>query len=562
MPDMLLTWDGRLSGTNGGDIVPYGRWAYTVDAEFIRVRQVRHRPKEVLIDDTETVRHWVTIRRLRPGPPSVAAVPPLTNVPLLLLSGTRPANTSIWVDGAERVPLDASTTWNTTKTLVEGANSIVVTVRDIVGTESLPVTVRVTLDTVLPSEPVMSLPPEVTTTRTQVLSGTKEAGTAVLINGEVVVPTNDQTTWSATVTLQEGENRFVVQSVDRAGNKSMVAGSETAQCVTGKPVIGDLSVAPSEIRVGENAQIRYRLYAAVPPLENGQLKVTVQIEDGDRIVRTLSSVAQSGDPTGPEYTVSWDGADGSGQPVAVNTSYRVVVSADRANPTTLPPSLANANPQETAVVVVGSQHAASSDGKLELIFRPDDAKVTITRSPILSQQAGRMMMARGLRGVSGLYEIRAERALSGPVVGVYKTGRLDGWLIRPFFWEESLQDWVALTRSNWSRNSQAVSFALPRPGLLVLAGTEDATPPEIRATSVVKGRLEIQAIDRGRGVNTERMRVGQGSKDLTRQAGVQLLNGVHEILVVVKGYDPAGGAVSVYLEDWVGNGRLHVLRNP
>ena len=61
---------------------------------------------------------------------------------------------------------------------------------------------------------------------TQVLSGTKHAGTGIMINGVLMVAVNDDSQWSAEVNLTEGVNRISVFAVDSQGERS-IAISET-----------------------------------------------------------------------------------------------------------------------------------------------------------------------------------------------------------------------------------------------------------------------------------------------------------------------------------------------
>ncbi|MBI4860718.1 MAG: hypothetical protein HY815_10725 [Candidatus Riflebacteria bacterium] len=548
-----LPFDGR--GLDGELIAP-GDHPWCATARFLRFKQTGTLDK--VIGVSGVVRGTILVFP-RPDPPSVDPVPALTNVPLVALSGTKPVHTALLVNGVERVALSPSTTWNTTKTLIEGPNSISFSDRDAFGNESFAVTVRVTLDATPPAAPEVSVPPEVTSTRTQTLSGTKEPGSAILINGVVVVSANDRTTWSVPVVLQEGVNQYLVECMDAAGNKSLAAGNQVAQVAHEKPVIGELLATPPEVEAGTPVQIQYRLFAQVPPQENAALRVLVRIEDGDRVIRTVFSGVQPGDPTGLPYTTTWDGREDTGQPVAVNTSYRVVVSADRVSPATMPPELADANAKETAVVVIGSQHASSRDGKLQLVFRPDDARVTITRSPVLSAEAGRRLAVRELRPAGGCYLIEADRALTSPVVGLYIHGSENGQWLRPVFWDEAQQDWTPISRANWNPTTGRLSFALPGPGLIVLASSQDAQPPTVTQPVRTGSVLQIHAMDRASGVNATRLRLRQQRQEVTGRTGVQLVNGVHDVLLTVNGFDPQQGPLELYVEDWAGNGHLHVV---
>ncbi|MFZ2949739.1 MAG: LamG-like jellyroll fold domain-containing protein, partial [Desulfuromonadaceae bacterium] len=86
---------------------------------------------------------------------TVNLVPSPIKTPTIILSGTKPANTAIVVNGNILVPLDGTTIWQANYTLSQGMNTIPVTARDSQNLDSLPVTLTVVLDTT---------PPQVTTT--------------------------------------------------------------------------------------------------------------------------------------------------------------------------------------------------------------------------------------------------------------------------------------------------------------------------------------------------------------------------------------------------------------
>lgn len=65
--------------------------------------------------------------------------------------------------------------------------------------------------------------PVVTTQSSVTVGGTKTAGTTVWINGAQIAATSDATTWTATVSLSEGDNVLVVVAKDAAGASSAEA---------------------------------------------------------------------------------------------------------------------------------------------------------------------------------------------------------------------------------------------------------------------------------------------------------------------------------------------------
>jgi len=79
------------------------------------------------------------------------------------------------------------------------------------------------LDTVPPAAPTLVIAAAATNLPSQVLTGTKDAFTAVVINGIERVALDEQTTWSCTYPLTEGVNTLSVVARDAAGNLSAAA---------------------------------------------------------------------------------------------------------------------------------------------------------------------------------------------------------------------------------------------------------------------------------------------------------------------------------------------------
>jgi|GEM_PF-3580818 len=97
--------------------------------------------------------YYDTDPTIPPGQPVVTStVPAVTNQTTLTLSGTKEANTSIWINGAEVVALDNLTTWTATVNLAtEGNNPIDIKAKNSNGLESTVKALTVLRDTVLPT---------------------------------------------------------------------------------------------------------------------------------------------------------------------------------------------------------------------------------------------------------------------------------------------------------------------------------------------------------------------------------------------------------------------------
>lgn len=151
--------------------------------------------------------------------PLVGDMATLTHQNRITLFGSKDAGTAIFLDGIQRVPRDNGTTWSTVVDLVEGLNTFGVEAMDDLGNLSDQSTVSITLDTAAPSVPtISSVSP--TPTNPVTLSGTKEPGTFIRLNGRRISMLSDDTTWTYQATLVSGSNTLLVTAVDAAGNES------------------------------------------------------------------------------------------------------------------------------------------------------------------------------------------------------------------------------------------------------------------------------------------------------------------------------------------------------
>ena len=155
-----------------------------------------------------------------PTQPTLNTVSSPTNISPQILSGTKEANTSIWINGLKVVPINPITTWSYFFNLSEGENNISITSQDSAGNESDEATVKIILDTISPAAPSLHGVITPTNISTQTLSGTKESNTSIWINGVEVVPLDPSVNWSYSYNLSEGTNDISITSWDAAGNES------------------------------------------------------------------------------------------------------------------------------------------------------------------------------------------------------------------------------------------------------------------------------------------------------------------------------------------------------
>jgi parallel beta-helix repeat protein len=155
-----------------------------------------------------------------PETPTLEDVVSPTNISPQTLSGTKKANTSIWINNIEVIPVNSSTTWTYDFNLSEGENNISITSKDSAGNESSEATAKIILDSILPITPTLNEVITPTNISIQILSGTKETNSSIWLNGVEVVPLNLSTDWSYSYNLSEGNNNISVTSRDAVGNES------------------------------------------------------------------------------------------------------------------------------------------------------------------------------------------------------------------------------------------------------------------------------------------------------------------------------------------------------
>ncbi|MBI5847213.1 MAG: hypothetical protein HZB31_04570 [Nitrospirae bacterium] len=159
-----------------------------------------------------------------PVQPTVSAVISPTKTATQTISGTKPADTAIVINGVQKVALDASTTWSCVYTLSEGLNSLSITARDLSENDSTPANVTITLDS---TPPVFTVDTYKTpwAAATQNISGRKEPGSIVKINEVQIFGADDlNSKWSFTVNLSAGiTNHFVLTASDALGNTTSTA---------------------------------------------------------------------------------------------------------------------------------------------------------------------------------------------------------------------------------------------------------------------------------------------------------------------------------------------------
>ena len=193
-------------------------------------------------------------------PPSIPVISNTatgTNQTTVTLTGTKEANSNIWVNGAQATAFDATTIWGTLAlALSEGANSFSVTSKDGAGNTSTAAIYSITKDTGIPGTPVLSAPSSaVESTATITGSGT-EAGATVYQNGTATSTVVDGTGgFTLSVSVVDGPNTFSIKTVDVGGNESPTANITIQKNSGGTMMISSSSHSHSRIDTEEDNDV-------------------------------------------------------------------------------------------------------------------------------------------------------------------------------------------------------------------------------------------------------------------------------------------------------------------
>ena len=139
----------------------------------------------------------------------------------ILVSGTKDANGNLIINGETIIPWDNEVTWSYNLPLTLGDNKFTIVSRDRTGNSSQEIEFTITrLENKFVPTPTINSFKLTTSEATQVLSGGKDINTAIIINGQEVVPLNNETTWQATVALHYGRNTFSIVARSAVGYES------------------------------------------------------------------------------------------------------------------------------------------------------------------------------------------------------------------------------------------------------------------------------------------------------------------------------------------------------
>lgn len=150
---------------------------------------------------------------------NVEPIPSFVNTPVITIKGSTDKGATVYIND-EEIDVDEEGKFETSYTLIEGLNTIVIRAEK--GTLTKTKRISVTLDTTPPKLQVII--PENVLERIFEIKGTTEVGATVTINDEPVL-VNPDGSFSYTLTIPVGENEIqvVVKAQDKAGNVSTVS---------------------------------------------------------------------------------------------------------------------------------------------------------------------------------------------------------------------------------------------------------------------------------------------------------------------------------------------------
>ncbi len=207
---------GLAMWVNGIEILPAGpetEWEYSTDLivgdnvfEFYTKKDVETASKRI----TQSITYEVPT-------PVIEPIENPTTSTRILLNGTKRANTSIWINGEEVVPINDQTVWNYEIALLIEQNTFEIHAEDRLSQEGDSLQLNLTYFAQAPTVDDFEQPVK---TNPFTIRGEKALYMSIWVNGEEVVPMDEKTTWQTSLKLEKGINSFIVFSKNEFGVES------------------------------------------------------------------------------------------------------------------------------------------------------------------------------------------------------------------------------------------------------------------------------------------------------------------------------------------------------
>lgn len=192
---------------NGAEVVPLDENAsWSASVEVMEGKNTLSIiAKSATGQESEKIRKTTNLDLTKPAAPSITdMIPPVVMEKMYVLKGQKEAGTGIAIDGMVVVEPDATTEWMAEVMLSSGPNTIVVEARDACRASD-PLSVSIFQDDTGIGLSVDD-PMSPTCDETQVITGQRAPGVAILLNDNLIVEAGDSNTWMHTVQLVEGVN--------------------------------------------------------------------------------------------------------------------------------------------------------------------------------------------------------------------------------------------------------------------------------------------------------------------------------------------------------------------
>ncbi|MDO8751927.1 MAG: DUF5011 domain-containing protein, partial [Candidatus Wolfebacteria bacterium] len=282
---------------------------------------------ELIVTDTAGNTRTVTftVDFTTPATPVVNPVTTPTNIVSQIIVGTKDADTSIWIDGAQVVALDPATAWSINVALLEGDNTFSIMAKDAAGNVSSSSVIVIVRDTTGPAAPQANVPegnyndkifvtltlaPDAEETFFTVNGGeptvtsTEYVGGTIGING-----TNGETKTLKAVSFDALGNRGSTMSInytfDTEGPAITLNGSSTVSIEQGRTYVDEGAIATDAADGNLTANITTS--TTLNNLVIGTYTLTYSVTDSaGNTGSTIQTIEVTGDVTAPELTMLGD----------------------------------------------------------------------------------------------------------------------------------------------------------------------------------------------------------------------------------------------------------------
>lgn len=275
------------------------------------------------------------------------------------------------INGVAAAVDPANGTYAASVPLVSGMNLLTATATDRAGnaaSTSIHVFVPVSKPPAMPTIGTAGYAlPAVATGPSLVVGGTKTPGTAIWINGQLIVSANDALTWSATITLVEGDNVLLIVAKDAAGQTS----AEVRRTVV-------LDQAATPITISNLITTNFNPFLLTGTVEDSLTTVDVAVGAVQITAQRFGTTFQAGIPLAPggnSVAISARSPNGHPSSKAVTVTLGTVPSIQTWQPpdgaiievgTTAPLQVtavdAEADPITYQIAIDGEEVSGSADG--------------------------------------------------------------------------------------------------------------------------------------------------------------------------------------------------------